>query len=208
MAEVLNVKVRDGRGKRESRRLRRGGNIPAVLYGHGEKNVALAVASDELASAVRHGSRVVELKGAVQEKALIRDLQWDTFGTEMVHVDFARVSEHERVHVKVKLELKGQAAGAKDGGVTEQLVHDLEIECEALSIPEKLELNIKNLKVEESLTAADLVLPPGVKYLVDPELVLVHCVMPLGEVEAPAVEPGAAEPEIIGRKAEEEEPEE
>src|SRR5207248_4574726 len=126
MAESLNVKARKGKGKREARRLRRGGIIPAILYGHGEKNVSLSVPSDELSTAMRHGSRVVELKGAVQEKALIRDMQWDTYGIDVVHVDFARVSEHERVHVKVKLELRGHPIGAKDGGITEQLIHELE----------------------------------------------------------------------------------
>jgi len=208
MAEVLSVKVRDGRGKREAKRLRRGGAIPAILYGHGEKNVALSVPSEEFAAAVRHGSRVVELKGAVAEKALIRDLQWDTFGTEVVHVDFARVSEHERVEVKVKLELKGQAQGAKDGGVIEQLVHDLEIECEALSIPEKIDVNIKDLKIGDSLTAGEVALPAGATLISDADLLVVHCVEPMAEGEGEAAEAAAAEPEIIGRKAEEEPEEE
>src|SRR5262245_5156762 len=142
MAEMLNVKVRDSRGKREARRLRRAGEIPAVLYGHGEKNFSLVVSAEAMASVVRHGGRVVELAGAVNEKALIRALQWDTFGIDVLHVDFTRVSEHERIEVKVSVELRGQAIGAKDGGVVEHFVHEVEIECEALAIPDKLELNI------------------------------------------------------------------
>src|SRR5829696_5186524 len=132
MAEVLNVKLRDSRGKRQSRRLRRDGAIPAILYGHGENSVSLVVVADEMATVMRHGGRVVEFKGPLNEKALIRELQWDTFGTEVLHVDFTRVSEHERIQVEVALELRGQAPGIKEGGVVELLVHELEVECEAI----------------------------------------------------------------------------
>jgi len=207
MAETLNVKPRDARGKREARRLRRSGSIPAVLYGHGEANRSLTVATDEMSSVVRRGGRVVDLKGAVNEKALIRDLQWDTYGKHVLHVDFTRVSEHERIEVKVAVELRGQAAGAKDGGVVEHFVHEVEIECEALAIPDKLGLNINELKVGDSLTAGDLQLPAGVKLISDPEAVVVHCAAPRVEEEEAAA-PAVAEPEVIGRKAEEGEAEE
>ncbi len=207
MAESLHVKSRDAHGKREVRRLRRSGGIPAVLYGHGEANRSLAVGTDELATVVRHGARVVELKGDVNEKAFIRALQWDTYGTHVLHVDFTRVSEHERIEVKVNVELRGQAAGAKDGGVVEHFVHEIEIECEALAIPDRLELNINELKIGDSLSASDVPLPPGVKLLSDPDAVIVHCVEAREEAEE-AVAAATAEPEVIGRKAEEEEAEE
>jgi large subunit ribosomal protein L25 len=208
MSENLNVKARKSSGKREARRLRRTGGIPAILYGHGEANCSLIVASDEMKLVVRRGSRVVELKGAVNEKAFIRDLQWDVYGTEVLHIDFARVSEHERIEVKVAVELRGQAVGVKDGGVVEHFIHEVEIECEALSIPDKLELNINDLKIGDHLTAADLRLPPGAKLISDPEAVLVHCVQARSEDEMEAPAGGAVEPEVIGRKAEDEEAEE
>ena len=203
MAESLKVESRESRGKRDARRLRRTGNIPAVLYGHGEANRSLAVTADEMAAVVRHGSRVVELTGAVNEKALIRELQWDTYGAHVLHVDFTRVSEHERIEVKVKVELRGQAAGAKDGGIVEHLVHEVEIECEALSIPDKIELNISNLQKDGHLLASDLQLPAGVVLITDPETMIVHCVEARAEEEVGAAA-GVAEPEVIGRKAEEE----
>jgi large subunit ribosomal protein L25 len=208
MAETLNVKVRESRGKREARRLRRSGAIPAVLYGHGEANHSLTVGTDEISSVVRRGGRVVELKGAVNEKALIRALQWDPYGTHVLHVDFARVSEHERIEVKVTVELRGHAAGVKDGGVVEHFVHEVEIECEALSIPAKLELNINDLKIGDSLSAADLQLPPGVKLTSDPDAVLVHCVEARAEEEAGGPAAAVAEPEVIGKKPGDEEAEE
>lgn len=207
MAETLNVTKRESRGKREAKRLRLAGSIPAILYGHGEENRSLAVGGDEMASVVRHGSRVVELKGAVNEKALIRELQWDTFGKHVLHVDFARVSEHERIEVKVTVELRGQAVGVKDGGVVEHFIHEVEIECEALSIPDKIDLNINDLKVGDSLAASDLKLPPGVTLVSDPDAIVVHCVEAREESEEGGVA-GAAEPEVIGRKAGDEEGEE
>lgn len=206
MAEVLHVEKRDSHGTRNARRIRKAGRIPAILYGHGEANRSLAVPADEMRAVVRHGGRVVELQGAVAEKAFIRELQWDTFGQEMLHVDFTRISEHERVEVKVRVELRGQAAGVKEGGVVEHHVHEVEIECEALSIPEHLEVNINELKVGESVAASGLQLPPGATLISDAEAVVVQCVEARDEAaDEEAAAPGAAEPEVIGRKAEEEE---
>jgi len=207
MAEALNVKVRKSRGKREARRLRRSGAIPAVLYGHKEESVSLTIVADEIASVLRHGGRVVELKGPLSEKALIRELQWDVYGTGVIHVDLARVSEHERIEVKVPVELRGQAPGVKEGGIVELLVHEIEVECEALSIPDKLEVKVNDLHLGGELRAGALALPAGMKLLSDPELVLVHCVEPVKEEEAGMGEGVPAEPEIIGRKAEDEESE-
>ncbi len=202
MADVLNVEVRTADGKRVARRLRRNGAVPAILYGHGESNVSLSLKADQISAAVRHGSRVVELQGAANEKAFIRDLQWDVYGVDILHVDFARVSEHERISVEVKVGLRGEAPGIKDGGVVEHLVHEVEIECEALSIPEKLFLSINELKVGDSFLVSAIHLPSGVTLLSDPDQIAVQCVVP---VEAEEAEPGegAAEPEVIGRKAEE-----
>jgi large subunit ribosomal protein L25 len=204
MAESLKVESRESRGKRDARRLRRTGIIPAILYGHGEANRSLAVPENEMAAVVRHGARVVELNGAVNEKALIRELQWDTFGTHVLHVDFARVSEHERIEVKVNVELRGHAAGAKDGGIVEHLVHEVEIECEALSIPDKIWLNINDLQKDGHLLASDLQLPAGVVLITDADTMIVHCVEARVDEEEGGPAAGVAEPEIIGRKAEEE----
>ena len=205
MAETLNVTERTPGGKRDARRLRNSGSIPAVLYGHGEANKHLSVVADEMATVVRHGGRVVDLTGAVTETAFIRELQWDVYGVDVLHVDFTRVSEHERIEVTVRLELRGEAAGSKEGGTVEHLVHEVEIDCEAMSIPEHLELNINELGVGQQLTAADIGLPPGVKLLTEPETVMVSCSEAREEEEEEAVAAGTAEPEVIGRKPEDEE---
>lgn len=207
MSEVLKVKPRQPGGKRDARRLRRGGQVPVNLYGHGQQNVYLAAAADDLRTLLRHGARVIDLEGEqVQEKAFIRELQWDTYGLEVLHVDLTRVSADERVEVRVAVELRGAAPGVAEGGIVELLVHDLEIECLAIDIPEKLILRVNQLKLGDDLTAAAVELPPGAKLVSDPETMVAHCVKPKAEVEvgAEAAPVEGAEPEVIGRKAEEE----
>jgi len=210
MAETLQVEARKSRGKRNAKRLRAGGKVPAVLYGHGEKTVSLAVPAEQLTAAVRHGSRVVDLKGAVSDSALVRELQYDTFGLEILHVDFTRVSADERVHVKVRLEVRGQAAGLKEGGIIEHLIHEVEIECPVAAIPDKIFINVAALKLDESMTVGQATLPEGAKIVSGADEIAVQCLKPLEtEEEAAAAPPGAegVEPELIRKEkpAEEEE---
>jgi len=205
MAETLEVQLRKDLGTRNTRRLRRTGAVPGVLYGHGQETVSLSVHSEELDSAVRHGSRLVNLAGAVSERAFIRDVQWDVYGLHVTHVDFSRISEHELVQVRVALDLRGEAPGVKTGGVIKHLIHELEVECEVTAIPEKLFVNINQLKLGDAITVAQLELPPGVKVFEEPEEIVVECVEPAVEEEEVAAEAVAAEPEVIGRKKEAEE---
>jgi large subunit ribosomal protein L25 len=205
MALQLDVQSRDTQGKHNNRRLRLTGKVPAILYGHGLECVPLAVEAEVLTAAIRHGSRLVSLTGAVNESAFIRDLQWDTWGTHIVHVDFTRISEHEIVEVRVPVELRGEAPGVRSGGVVIQHVHEVEIACPASVIPEKLAVNINHLELEQSILLSHLTLPEGAKILTaDLEEVVVECVVPK---EMPEEAAGAAvegEPEIIGAKEKEE----
>ena len=206
MSESLKVERRATSGKRASRQLRYQGIVPVVLYGHGEETLSLTVAADQLRAALRHGARVVDLQGAVNEKAFIREMQWDPFGAHILHVDFTRVSLDERLQVEVPVTLRGESPGVKDGGHIEILQHSVEIECLAISIPEKVELKVSDLKLDESLHASNIELPAGVTMVTDPDTVIVHCALPVKEDDGEGGE--TAEPEIIGRKAGEEEAEE
>ena len=207
MAETLTVEVRSTRGKHHAKRLRAGGGIPGVLYGHGQEAVSLTVPRDAFTKALRHGTRLVDLKGGVNESALIRDLQWDIYGTEVQHIDFARVSADERIQVTVQVELRGQAPGVRSGGVVQHLVHELEVECLATAIPEKLQININHLELTQTITVGQIEAPAGVTLLGDPEAIAVQCVEPAAEVETEGVPGEGAEPEVIGRKPDEEDEE-
>jgi large subunit ribosomal protein L25 len=203
--EVLNVEGRDTHGKRNARRMRRAGTIPAILYGHGEKNVSLTVPGEALESILRHGHRVVDLKGVVNETARIRELQWDTWGAHVLHVDLVRASKDEVVEEKLPVALRGEAPGVKEGGVLKHVLHEVRIRCRVSAIPERIECNINHLVLNGVMKVADLTLPEGVEIITDPDQIVVQVVPPteLPEEVAPAAE--GAEPEVIGRKPSEEE---
>lgn len=207
MAEVLNVSVRQELGTGRVRQLRRSGQTPAILYGHGKANVNLAIPTAEVKAAMRHGSKLVDLKGGLNEKALVRAVQWDCYGVDVLHLDLTRVSEQERVEVTVALELRGDAPGVKEGGIVNHHLFEVEIECPAGEIPDKLVANLKNLHLGESITLADVPLPPHVTVLTPLDTMVVSCEAQVAmEGEEPdEAAAGPAEPEVIGRKAEEEE---
>jgi large subunit ribosomal protein L25 len=209
MAETVELKgeKREGHGTRLARKLRADGRVPAVLYGHKEATVPLTLPGEELAAAIRHGSRVVELKldGAAQQ-ALIREVQWDHLGKELLHVDFIRVSRDERIQVNVPVEIRGVAPGVTAGGVLDQPLHTLRVECLAIAVPDSIRVNVSELQIGSAIHVRDLHLPEGVTGLDDPESVVLIIKTPQAEPEpgAAAPEAGAAEPEVIGRKAAEE----
>jgi len=205
MSESLKVERRKTSGKRASRQLRYQGIVPVVLYGHGEDTLSLTVPADQLRAALRHGARVVDLEGAVNEKAFIREMQWDPFGTHILHVDFTRVSLDERLQIEVPVTLRGESPGVKEGGHIEILQHSVEIDCLAVAIPEKVELKVFELQLDQSLRASNIELPAGVTLITDPETVIVHCALPIVEKDDEGAE---GEPEIIGRKADDGEKEE
>jgi len=203
MPEVFHVSVREQTGSRNMQRLRRCAKVTAVLYGHGQPSVNLAIGNDEVKAMVRHGARVVDLEGAVAEKAFVSELQWDAFGREVLHIDLARVSLDERVTVEVTVELKGEAEGVKAGGVLDHVTHTVEVECPVVAIPSKVILRVFELKLDGHLNADKIELPEGVTLVTDAETVIVTCAMPKAEVEVAGGD--GAEPEVIGRKAGEEE---
>jgi large subunit ribosomal protein L25 len=210
MAESMEftTQPRTTRGSQKARQMRRKGLVPAVVYGHKEETVSISLPADDLEKAIRHGVRVLDLKtdGKVQ-KALIREVQWDHLGKELLHIDFARVAADERVVVTVPIEVRGIAPGVSAGGVLDQPMHSLSVECLAIRLPDSIRVNINELQLGAAIHVRDLVLPEGVKAMTDPDAIVVHVTQPAAEPAAPvaAEAPGAAEPEVIGRpKAEEE----
>ena len=204
MTDVLNVAIRSEMGRGPVRRLRRAGHTPAILYGHGEANVSLTVPTAEVKAALRHGSKLVDLQGGVNEKALIRVIQWDCYGTDPLHLDLTRVSEQEKVQITVSVELKGEAPGAKEGGVVSHQLHEVEIECPAVAIPDRIIVSIKGLHLDQHITLEQVTLPPHVVLVTPADTVVVSCEAQGVTEEAEEGAGGPAEPEVIGRKDEEE----
>jgi large subunit ribosomal protein L25 len=211
MAEsvVLVTEKRDTRGTRTARRLRAQGKVPGVVYGHKEATVSVSLDADTLLSAVRHGARVVDLQSeSGLQKAQIAELQWDHLGVEVLHVDFRRVAADERIHVTVPVEIKGIAPGVTAGGILDQPIHTLAVECLAVSVPDSIRVNVNELQLGGAIHVRDLHLPPDVQALADPDAIVVHVTAPQVELEAAEAAGEQAEPEVIGRKAAEEEGEE
>jgi large subunit ribosomal protein L25 len=200
MSDTFEVSLRTGKGSRESRRLRKSGKVPAILYGHGEKCIDLSASREAVQAAVRHGSRVVNLTVAVKTAALVRELQWDTYGVEPIHVDFLRVSASEHIRVKVPVHLKGECPGQRAGGVVNLVRHEVELDCTADHVPEFVYANVAHLEVGHALRVRDLELQHGAKPAGNADDTVVTCMVPGKKAEETATTAGA-EPEVIGRKA-------
>lgn len=207
MAEVLNVESRGKVGTAATRRLRRDGRIPAVLYGHGEDNKHLSVSETEVRAMLRHHSKTVTLAGDVKETVLVREIQYDPLGIEVLHLDLIRVNLKEKVEVTVPIHKHGDPVGLREGGVLLENVHAVEISCSAGNIPESVGLNVTDLHVGGQLTAGDLELPDGVELVTPGDTVVAHVETPKTQSEQVET-PASSEPEVIskgGDKTQEEE---
>ncbi len=213
MAETVTLEAnpRKPHGSSAARQLRRKGMVPGVLYGHKEATVSITLSTSVVEHAVRHGVHIVDvqLEGKT-EKALIREIQWDHLGKELIHIDLGRVGADERVVVTIPVEIRGTAPGIAGGGVLDQPMHSIAVECPVVHVPDSVRVNVGTLQVGQAIHVRDLVFPPDIKAMADAEAVVVQVIAKLVEAEAPAA-PVAdqAEPELIGRKpAEEGEPSE
>ncbi|MGC9454908.1 MAG: 50S ribosomal protein L25 [Phycisphaerae bacterium] len=205
----INANVREERGSRRARRLREQGLIPGIIYGHGADNMAVTISEHAVELALLHGERVLELDVDGQtQNVLIKDIQYDTFGQQVLHVDLARVDLDERVEVEVPILLRGTPADEE--AVLQQTADTVTVECAVRSIPEEIEVRVNDLRGGDILQMKDLPLPEGVTLLDDPEDTVATMTYVSEEEVAPAEEGEevAAEPEVIGREAEAEEEEE
>lgn len=202
----MSATPRSEKGSRAVKRLRDAGLVPCVIYGHKEAVIPVTLPKRELAHHLSHGAHVFNLSvEGKNEQVLVKDVQYDYLGSDVIHVDFNRVSADERVQVTVPLELKGTPKGEADGGVLQQIIAELEVECLVLEIPDLIRHNVAEMALNDVLHIKDLKLPTGVKALQDGELIVAMVKEIVEEVAAAPAEEGAAEPEVIGRKVSEEE---
>ncbi len=209
----LSAEKREDTGTRASRRLRGTGKVPCVVYGHKEDPVTLAVDHHDLGAAVRHHTRMLDLnlEGAKAERVLLADVQHDIYNTRIIHADFIRIAMDEMIRVPVSVELRGSAQGEQHGGVTEQLLDEVEVECLPGDIPEAIPLVVTELDVGDSVHVGQLETPEQVKIVTDPSYLVVTVALPKKHEEeeaAPEEAEAAAEPELIGEREEEEETQE
>jgi len=211
---LLKAHVRTLTGKKVAKDLRNKGLVPANVYKGKEGATSLQVAKDDLREVLstKAGENVIitlKISGdsaAKDKTVLIKEIQREPIKDEILHVDFNEISLTEMLKVNVPLAAKGEPVGVKvDGGVLEHVMWEVQVECLPTDIPEKLEMDVSNLKIGDALYVKNIVAPEGVKILNDGELITVSVKAKKIEVpkEEVAVE-AAAEPELIRKKKEEE----
>lgn len=203
-ALVLKGEIRERAGSKHAAQVRKVGRIPAIIYGHKEEPVSISLDAHNLVEALHHGHRLFDVQvGKKKEKMMIKDIQYDYLGRNIIHVDLVRVDVSEQVKVTVPIELKGIAKGTHQGGIIEEHVDHLEIECTVTDIPESIIVWIKDVEVGDNLHAGDVELPEGMKLVSDPSMLLVTCSLVAAaksteelELEMPVA------PEVIGEEKE------
>jgi large subunit ribosomal protein L25 len=199
---TLAAQRRTQAGSAACRRLRREGLVPGNVYGHNAPPVPVTIPGDALKPVILGGVRVVDLElDGETSKALLREVQWDTFGVAIQHFDFMRVDPNERVTLVIPLELKGTAAGAVGGGVLEQPLHSITVDCLAYQIPDAIPVRISSLDIGQAIHVKDLEIPENVHVHNPADAIVVHVI----QVQTKEIQPveaiaGAAEPELVGKK--------
>jgi large subunit ribosomal protein L25 len=198
----LEVQGRDRRGTSESKRLRREGMIPGVLYGNGKKPHAICVPERELRRVLTGGHGLHAILDVVlagqktTHSSVLKDYQVDPIRGKIEHFDLQEVRLDQPIQSSVVVELVGESVGAKAGGVLSQVAREVRVEALPLEIPDRLELDVSAMEIGDSLRLSDLTVREGVTFLDDPETVLATVTVPT-RVEEPEAE------EVEGEEGEE-----
>ena len=219
MDATLEAIPRQDFGKNESRRTRRDGRIPGVLYGGGKDATPISVEPRALlrilhSEAGQNTLISLKLSGGGETRVLVKDFQLDPVTHEVLHADFYRVAMDKAIQVTIPVVAKGEAPGVKQqGGVLEFVRREILISCLPGDIPESVELDVSELMLHQGIRVREVAVSPKWKPLTDGDAMLVHVIMPKAEeVPAPAeataaVAAAPAEPEVIKKGKKEEEPE-
>jgi large subunit ribosomal protein L25 len=209
----LTAQRRTQVGRNAIKKIKAAGMVPGVIYGSAQEPVNLQINGRELLNVLSHASGeniLVELEildGGEKQNALamIQEIQHHPLQREILHVDFHAVSANETVSAEVPIDTVGEAVGVKvHGGLLEHILRYLEVECLPGDLPQVIEVDVSNLDVGQSLHVRELILPPGVEAITDPEQTVVAVVESRVEEEVvePLVTPTA--PEVITAKKPEE----
>jgi large subunit ribosomal protein L25 len=201
MEEKLKAEVRGDTGKGIARKLRAGGRVPAVLYGHGQASVSLSVDAKELYRILHTGAGSNVLVDLIVDGtthlAMPREVQQNHIKGQLVHVDFLVVSRNEAITIDVPVREIGESPGVKAGGVVEHHLFELHVECLPSDVPEAIDADISTLELGDALRVGDIPAPRGVTILTNPEDSVLAVVVPAvlrteAELETPEEAAAAA----------------
>ena len=210
---IVRATLREGRGKNDSRRARRNGQVPVTVYGGGIEAVTALAPLSELAAILRSDTGrntifTVDVEGVEATEVMFADRQIDPVRMRLIHADFKRLVKGEKIEATVPLRLVGEPLGVREeAGVLEQIIREVEIRCQPRDIPEHLDVDVTNLGVHDVLHVSDIPLPEGVEILEDADTVIATIGVVKEEPVAVAPVEGEvpAEPEVIGKGKKEDE---
>jgi large subunit ribosomal protein L25 len=219
MSLVIATEKRDVFGKNASYRIRRTGSIPAILYGEGLESMPLVLTKKDVIKILKSDLGLNTLFkitfGAEERDVMIKDVQIDPVSDEVLHADLIQIDMTKAIRVAVPVELVGEAVGVKtEGGFIDFMTRELMVECLPALIPEHFAVDVTALHLHQSIKAADVAMPEGLKMITEPGVVIALVQMPAEEKAevAAAVEEGAeatpAEPEVIKKERADKEGEE
>jgi len=198
---VLNSQVRECVGRRATKRLRGEGFLPVNIYGHKQANLHAAVEYRAFEKFIRAGHRIVTVEvGDKTEHGVVKEVQYDSLGTTMIHADITRVDLHERITLSVPVVTVGVSKGQSSGGTLDIALKELNVEGPASSLPEIFEIQIADLEVDQSVRVRDLEVPEGCRFVhEDDDVILaIHATKLLDDdVDAAA---DTSEPEVISKQ--------
>lgn len=210
-ATKLDVTARTPGHSRETRRLRRQGFVPGVVYGGGADPISFQINERDLRHALATTGAVFEVSvdGGSPEPAILKDAQRHPVRGEIVHVDFLRVDLSKPIQAPVLIELVGSedAPGVTEGGVLQQLASELNVEARPADIPDSIQVDVSGMAVNDTLTLSSVEAPAGVTFLDDAEETVIATITP-PRISAGAEEEIEGEVEVIGEGGEEAESEE
>jgi len=193
---VLTAKNRQKNGSGEARRIRRAGRIPAVLYGRSGTAISIDLDAKEFVNGIKNISESTIVKVEVDGKpydAFVKDTQRNILDGNILHVDFYEVESGVLLRARVTINLKGNASGVRDGGILEFPLHEIEVECLPKDLPERIELDVSNLGVNQSIHVRDIALSDAIRVISSADQVVALVKYAREEkVEAPAAEAAAA----------------
>jgi large subunit ribosomal protein L25 len=191
----MKAEERFVQSKGDLRQLREQGKVPGVVYGKKiSKPTAIAVNEKELLSVLRsHPNAVLEMEipSAGKQPVMMTAVQRDPLTRHLLHIDFHQINMNEEVKTQVRLDVIGESAGVKEGGVLQVMLHELDIHCLPNRIPESIEVDISGLQVGENVLVSDLKLPEGVQSGIEGEMVVVTVLAPQKDITEEAAEAAA-----------------
>ena len=203
----LIAKKRELQGSANMRRMRRAGTLPGVIYGEGKEGLAIQLDTHAFEQILHHHASEtmlvkIDIEGEGVISALVKEVQHHPVSSDLMHVDLQKVIAGKPIQVEIMLELMGEAAGVKAGGVLDHVMHSISVECLPKNLVEAIEIDVSDMEIGTVLHVSDLQLGADFKVLVDEEAIVASVAEPRVEVEEEEEDIAAtgAEPEVINEK--------